>query len=172
MMNTKIFPKCFSKPFFNVDYIQDCWEVKILNSLPNNNILDWSKLKAFADEKMKLLFKLLILFLIGLKTLWEKEKMLVTSIFFFFLQCFQKGLPITRRQILDSSKLEEFADDNFKFGENGRKLSKQVENTVEKGEIARYEQFLLSHSVFKRLVSQGHQKVSLGGNGFKVEIVW
>ena len=48
---------------------------------------------------------------------------------------------ITRRQILDSSKLIEFADDNFKFDENGIKLSKQVENTVEKGEIARYECF-------------------------------
>ena len=47
--------------------------------------------------------------------------------------------PITRRQILDSSKLKEFADDNFKFHENERKLSKQVG----KGIIARYEQFLL-----------------------------
>ena len=26
--------------------------------------------------------------------------------------------PITRRQILDSSKLKQFADDNFKFNEN------------------------------------------------------
>ena len=42
-----------------------------------------------------------------------------------------------------SSKLKEFADDNFKFDENGIKLSKRVENTVRKGEIARYEQFLL-----------------------------
>ena len=32
---------------------------------------------------------------------------------------------------------------NFKFDENGRKLSKPVENTGGKGEIARYEQFLL-----------------------------
>ena len=40
--------------------------------------------------------------------------------------------------ILDSSKLKELADDNFKVDENGRKLSKQVENTVGKGEIARY----------------------------------
>ena len=32
--------------------------------------------------------------------------------------------PITRRQISDSSKLKEFALDNFKFDENGRKLSK------------------------------------------------
>ena len=41
-----------------------------------------------------------------------------------------------------------FADDNFKFDENGRKLSKQVENTVGKGEIARYEQFLLFPQCF------------------------
>ena len=63
-------------------------------------------------------------------------------------------LSITRQQILDSSKLKEFADDNFKFDENGRKLSNWVENTVGKG-------------VFKRLVSQGRQKVSLCGNGLK-----
>ena len=37
---------------------------------------------------------------------------------------------------------EGFADNNFKFDENGRKFSKWVENTVGKGEIARYEQFL------------------------------
>ena len=46
-----------------------------------------------------------------------------------------------KRQILDSSKLKEFADDNFKFDENDRKLSKRVGNTVGKGEIARPEQF-------------------------------
>ena len=67
--------------------------------------------------------------------------------------------------MLDCFKLKEFADDNFKFDENGRKLSKQEENTVGKGEIARYEQFFFSHSVFKRLVSQGCQKVLLCGNG-------
>ena len=38
---------------------------------------------------------------------------------------------------IDSSKLKEFADDNFKFDEKGRKLTKRVENTVRKGEIAR-----------------------------------
>ena len=58
--------------------------------------------------------------------------------------------PITRRQILDSSKLREFADDNFKFDENGRKLSKRVENTVGKGEIAHYEQFLLFPQCFQK----------------------
>ena len=44
--------------------------------------------------------------------------------------------PFPIRQILYSSKLREFADDNFKFDENGRKLSEQVENTVGKGEIS------------------------------------
>ena len=44
--------------------------------------------------------------------------------------------PFSKQQILDSSKLKEFADDNFKFDENGRKLTKWVENNVGKGEIA------------------------------------
>ena len=34
-----------------------------------------------------------------------------------------------KRQILDSSKLKEFEDDNFKFDENGREFSKRVENS-------------------------------------------
>ena len=45
--------------------------------------------------------------------------------------------------MLDSSKLKEFADDNFKLDKYGRKFSKRVENTVGKGEIAHNEQFLL-----------------------------
>ena len=44
--------------------------------------------------------------------------------------------PYPKRQILDSSKLKGFADDNFKFDENGRMFLKRVENTVGKGEIA------------------------------------
>ena len=51
----------------------------------------------------------------------------------------QSTKPITRRQILDSSKLKEFANDNFKFDENGRELTKRIENTVGKGEIDCYE---------------------------------
>ena len=48
-----------------------------------------------------------------------------------------------KRQVLDSSKLKVFADDNFKYDKNGRMFFKRVENTVGKGEIARYEQLLL-----------------------------
>ena len=39
--------------------------------------------------------------------------------------------------------MKEFADDSVSFDENDRKFSKRVENTVGKGEIVRYEQFLL-----------------------------
>ena len=61
-----------------------------------------------------------------------------------------QSLPFPKQKNLDSSKLKEFADDNFKFDENGRKLSKWVENTVGKGEIARYAQFLLFPPCFQK----------------------
>ena len=51
---------------------------------------------------------------------------------------------------MDLSKLEDFADDNFKFNENSRKLSTQEENTVGKGEIAHNEQFLLFPQCFQK----------------------
>ena len=57
--------------------------------------------------------------------------------------------PSPKRQILGSSKLKEFADDSIKFDENDRKFSKRAENTVGKGEIARYEQFLLFPRCFQ-----------------------
>ena len=57
----------------------------------------------------------------------------------------------------DSSKLKEFAEDNFIFDENGRKFSKQEEKTGGKGEIARYEQFLL-FPVFQKACFPGASK--------------
>ena len=38
--------------------------------------------------------------------------------------------PFPKQQNFESSKLKEFADDNFKSDEKGIKLSKWVENTV------------------------------------------
>ena len=74
--------------------------------------------------------------------------------FFFRLlksrDCVIKSSPFPKRQILDSSKLKEFADNNLKFDEKGRKFFKLVENTVGKGEIARYEQFLLFPQCFQK----------------------
>ena len=61
-----------------------------------------------------------------------------------------KVKPFPKSQILDSSKLKDFEDNNFKSGENGRKFFKWVENTMVKGEIARYEQFLLFTQCFSK----------------------
>ena len=66
--------------------------------------------------------------------------------------------PFPKRQILDSSELKQFADDNFKFYENSRQLSKRVENTVGKGGIARYEQFLLFPLCFQGTCNVDTQK--------------
>ena len=54
--------------------------------------------------------------------------------------------------------MKEFADDNFKFDENYTKLSKWEENTVGKGEIARYEQFLLCPQCFQKACFPGASK--------------
>ena len=85
--------------------------------------------------------------------------MLIISIFLPLLQffppyerqikCFNSLTP-SQTKNLDSYKPKEFADDNFKLDENGRKFSKRVENTMEKGEIARYEQFLLFPQCFQK----------------------
>ena len=62
--------------------------------------------------------------------------------------------------------MKEFADDNFKFDENGRKFSKGIENTVGKGEIAHYEQFLLFPQCFqKTYVLQTRKNQGLLGKG-------
>ena len=56
---------------------------------------------------------------------------------------FEEELTLFQTTILDSSELNAFADDNFKFDENGRQISKWVTSN-----------FSFSHSVFKRLVLQ------------------
>ena len=61
----------------------------------------------------------------------------------------------------------QFAD-NFIFDENGTIFFKRVGNTVRKGEIARFKQFLLSYSVFKRLVLQTRKNQGLFGKGLNV----
>ena len=64
-------------------------------------------------------------------------------------------LTFPKRQILYSSKLEEFADDNFILDKNAKKFSKPLENTVGNGEIARYEQFLLFQQCFQKTSTAG-----------------
>ena len=66
--------------------------------------------------------------------------------------------PLPDDTILDWSKLKQYADDNFKFDENSRKFSTWVENTVGKGEIARYEQFVLFPQCFQKACFPGASK--------------
>ena len=42
-----------------------------------------------------------------------------------------------KRHVLDSSKLKEFADDNFNIDENDENFPRRIENTVGKRKIAR-----------------------------------
>ena len=58
--------------------------------------------------------------------------------------------PLPHNKVLAWSKLKQIEDDIFKFDENSRQFSKRVENTVGKGEIARYEQFLLFPQCFQK----------------------
>ena len=79
----------------------------------------------------------------------------------FFARAFVLSEHFPKQRILESSKLKEFADDNFNFDENCRTFSKSVENTVVKGEIARYEQFLLFPQCFQKDLYYRHVKLGL-----------
>ena len=58
--------------------------------MPNDKILDQSILKTFADDKIRLTEKLKSVF--GrVEIIVGKREMLVTSIFSYFSQCFQKA---------------------------------------------------------------------------------
>ena len=60
----------------------------------------------------------------------------------------------------------------FEFDENGGKFYKRVEDTVESGEMARYEQFLLfPHCVFKTLVLQTRKIQGLFGKGLSLYLI-
>ena len=71
-------------------------------------------------------------------------------------------LILSQRQILDSSKLKGFADNNLKFDENVTHFSKQLENTVGKGKIASYDQFLLFPQCFKKTHKNFKTRACLG----------
>ena len=57
--------------------------------------------------------------------------------------CWVKGETLSKDETSWTLPNWKTADDNFNFDENGKKFSRKVENAVRKGEIARYEQFLL-----------------------------
>ena len=53
------------------------------------------------------------------------------------------------------------ADDHFKFDENGRKFSKRVGNTVGKGKITCYKQFLHFPQCFQKICTADMKKPGL-----------
>ena len=53
--------------------------IQSLNPLPDDKILDQTKLKAFADDKFNVT-KMIISVFDRVETLWEKEKLLVQAI--------------------------------------------------------------------------------------------
>ena len=114
------------------------------------------------------------------KTLWEKEKLLVTSNFSFSHSVFKRlvsqghkkvslcgnMLPFPKRQILDSSKPKVFADNDFKFDKRLRKvLEKGRKHCGEKEKLLVTSNFSFSHSVFKRIVQQTRKNQGLFGKG-------
>ena len=68
------------------------FELNMFNPLPHDKILRLPKLKAFTDNKLNVTQDIKVSF-IGWKTLWEKKKMLVTSIFFFSHNVFKSLFP-------------------------------------------------------------------------------
>ena len=78
----------------------------------------------------------------------------------------RKGQPFPKRQVLDPSKLKEFADDNSKFDENGKKVIQTGrKHSVEKEKLLITSNFFFSHSVFNRLVLQTSKSQGLFGKG-------
>ena len=67
--------------------------------------------------------------------------------------------------ILDQTKLKAFADNKLNVTKMIISVFDTVENIVGKGEIACTSNFSFSHNVFKRLLFQMRQRVSLSGNG-------
>ena len=64
---------------------------------------------------------------------------------------FETGFTLSQRTNVRLFQTErKHSDVNSKFDKNGREFSKRIENTVGKGEIARYEHFLLFPWCFQK----------------------
>ena len=74
---------------------------------------------------------------------------------------FTDRLTLSQTTNFRLSKLIRLAEDNFKFDETGTKLSNWLENTVGKGEIARYKQFLLFPQCFQKTCTSDTYKPGL-----------
>ena len=75
------------------------------------------------------------------------------------------NLTLSQTTHLDSSKLKEFADDNFKFDENGRKFSKWEKTMWEMEKLLVTRNLSFCHSVFKSFLIQRRKNQGLFGKG-------
>ena len=66
---------------------KSCKSLCHINSLPDDKILDWSKLRAFADDKIKLA-KMMIFVFDGIENIVRKGEIAGYQHFFLFPQCF------------------------------------------------------------------------------------
>ena len=65
-------------------------------------------------------------------------------------KCIDLKLTLSQTTNFRLFQIQRVSRRHFKRDENGRKFSKWFENTVGKGEIARYEQFLLFPQCFQK----------------------
>ena len=76
--------------FHFISFLLLCSKRDYTNSLPNNNILDWSKLKANADDKIIVTEK--FTFVLGrVENIVGKGENAGNQHFLLFQQCFQKA---------------------------------------------------------------------------------
>ena len=73
--------------------------------------------------------------------------------------------PFPHNKILDQTKLKAFAGDKLNVTKMIISVCDRAENIVAKGEIACTSNFFFSHNVFKRLLSQTHQRCHCVGMG-------
>ena len=111
---------------------------------------------------------------LNIPSIWRFASMLLLWLFLCREKCANNYIkasleirinPFPHNKILDLTKLKAFADDKWNVTKIVISVFEIVENIVGKGEIACTSNFSFSHNVFKRLLSQMRQKVSLCGNG-------
>ena len=73
--------------------------LEIINALPNDNFLDWSRLKAFADDKLYLTQNIKVVFH-RIENIVGKEENAGYQHFLLFPQCFQKAFKFTVSKVV------------------------------------------------------------------------
>ena len=106
----------------------------------------------------------------------EKSNVYIYFGRYFFISYFDKTFQVHHQtcinsfphdKILDQTKLKAFADDKLNVTKMIISVFDRAENIAGKGEIACTSNFFFSHNVFKRLLFQRRQNVSLCGNALR-----